>query len=203
MFRLNKPFPSLPFALAKTQANQPVIMPERIAQTDPFKQVTEVVGSGPFRWLQAEYVPGSRAVFAKHEAYQPRNEPPSFAAGAKRALVDRIEWRIIPEAATAGNALRAGEVDWVEQPIPDLVPLLQQDRNVVVDGLDPIGLYPVLRFNCLQGPTAKQGVRQAIMAAIDTREVMQAAVGDDPNSTRRPSACSCPTRPTPTTPRWR
>ncbi len=195
VFRLRKPFPSLPFALAKTQANQPVIMPERIARTDPFMQITEVVGSGPFRWVASEYVPGSRAVFAKHTAYVPRDEAPSFAAGAKRALLDRIEWRIIPEAATAGNALRAGEVDWVEQPIPDLVPMLKQDRNLIVDTIDPFGLYPVLRFNSLQGPTAKLGVRQAIMAAIDTREVMQAAIGDDPTNYKAPVGVFLPNTP--------
>jgi len=186
VFRLRKPFPSLPFALAKTQANQPVIMPERIATTDPFKQVIEVVGSGPFRWVPDDYVPGSRAVFARFDGYQPRAEPPSFTAGAKRVLVDRVEWRVIPEAATAVNALRAGEVDWVEQPLPDMVPLLTADRNVVVDTLDTFGLYPVLRFNSLQGPTAKQAVRQAIMAAIDTREVMQAAVGNNPDLFKAP-----------------
>ena len=46
--RLKRPFPPLLRALAKTQPSPAVIMPERIAAgTDPFKQITEVVGSGP------------------------------------------------------------------------------------------------------------------------------------------------------------
>ncbi|MEI7713055.1 MAG: ABC transporter substrate-binding protein, partial [Rhodospirillales bacterium] len=48
VFRLKKPFSGLPAALSKTQPT-PVMMPERLANTDPFKQVTEVIGSGPFR----------------------------------------------------------------------------------------------------------------------------------------------------------
>ena len=95
VFRLKKPFASLPYALAKTQPS-PVIMPERLAQTDPFKQVTEVVGSGPFRWVANEYVAGNRAVFAKFERYKPRDGAASFAAGGYRVMVDRVEWRIIP-----------------------------------------------------------------------------------------------------------
>ncbi len=71
--------------------------------------------------------------------------------------MDRVEWRIIPEPATAANALQAGEIDWLEMPLTDLLPALKRDRGVVVGRLDPYGLYPVLRFNQLQGPTAKRG----------------------------------------------
>ena len=90
-------------------------------------------------------------------AIMPRNETPSFTAGAKRALVDRIEWKIIPDSATAANALRTGEVDWWEIPLPDLIPQLKADKNVVVERLDPYGLYPVLRPNHAIAPTNNVG----------------------------------------------
>src|ERR1700712_4796320 len=65
VWRLRKPFPLLPFFLSKVQP-QPVMMPERIASSvDPFTQVTEVVGSGPFRFLPKEYVSGAFAAFEK------------------------------------------------------------------------------------------------------------------------------------------
>ena len=83
VFRLNKPFASLPYALAKTQPT-PVIMPERLAKTDPFKQIPGAIGSGPFRFVANEYVAGNLAVFAKFDRYKPRAEPASFAAGGYR-----------------------------------------------------------------------------------------------------------------------
>lgn len=195
VFRLKKPFASLAWALGKSQPSPAVIMPERLANTDAFKGVTEVVGSGPFRFLPDQYNSGSRAVFARFDGYVPRDEPPSGTAGGKRPLIERIEWRIIPEAATAANALRAGEVDWVEQPLTDLLPQLKAERNVVVDRLDPFGLYPVLRFNSLQGPTANRGVRQAILAAINPIEVMQAVMGDDSSAYNAPIGCFLPGTP--------
>ncbi len=195
VIRLKRPFPPLLTALGKSQPSPAFIMPERLAMTDPFKQVTEVVGSGPFRFVADEYVSGSRAIFAKHAGYRPRDEAPSSLAGGKRALVDRVEWRIIPEAATAAGALRAGEVDWLEMPIPDLIPSLKADKGVVVGRLDPYGLYPVLRFNHLQGPTTKRGVRQAILAAIDPVEVMQAVMGEDAGSYNAPVGCFLPGTP--------
>src|SRR5262245_40978549 len=121
VWRLKKPFPQLPYALSKTQIT-PVIMPERLATTDPYKQVSEVVGCGPFRFLPDEYVSGSSAMFQKFDRYVPRGEPPSFCAGGHRVLVERVEYRIMPDPATAANALTKGEIDWIDQPLPDLLP---------------------------------------------------------------------------------
>ena len=61
VWRLKQPFAQLPSALSKTQIT-PAIMPQRLAETDPFKQVSEVVGSGPFRFLPDQYVSGSQTV---------------------------------------------------------------------------------------------------------------------------------------------
>ena len=178
VFRFRKPFLSLPATLSKTQPT-PVMMPERLAKTDPFKAVTEVVGSGPFRYEAGEYVSGSRAVFSRNEAYVPRGEAVNFSSGGLRALVDRVEWQIIPDPATAANALVRGEVDWVETPLPDLLPMLRKTAGVAVGVLDRTGYYGVLRPNWEQGPTANIGVRQAMLAAVDQVEVMTATMGDD------------------------
>ena len=59
--RMNKPFALVPDALA-VLISVPVVMPERLATTDPYKQVTEMVGSGPYRFVADERVVGSRVV---------------------------------------------------------------------------------------------------------------------------------------------
>lgn len=183
VWRLNKPFASLPDALSKTQPS-PVMMPERLANTDPFKQISEVVGSGPFRWVKDEYVSGSRAVFAKNEKYVPRDEPADYAAGGYRVMVDRVVWKIIPDAATAANALVAGEVDWLEIPLPDLLPMLRKAAGVSVGQLDSYGICPILRPNFLNPPTSEQAIRQVMLAAIDQKEVMTALMGDNTEAYR-------------------
>lgn len=185
VFRLKKPFAGLPAALSKTQPT-PVMMPERIANTDPFKQITEVVGSGPFRYAAADYVSGHQMVFTRNEKYVPRNEPVSYTTGGLRALVDRVEWRIIPDAATAADALATGEVDWLEAPLPDLLPMLRKAKGVTVGVLDETGYYGVLRPNWEQGPTANLGVRQAMLAAIDQVDIMTATMGEDKSLYRAP-----------------
>ena len=190
--RLHKPFWDIIQVLGKSGSIQPLIVPERLARTDPYKQMPEIVGSGPFRFVQDEYISGAIAVFAKSDRYRPRDEPPSFMAGGKRALLDRVEWRVIPDAATAANALMTGEVDWLETPLPDLLPALRANANVVVEHNDPYGQYAMLRLNHLQGPTGNIGVRQAILAAIDQRDVMLAVMGDDTSGYQAPVSCFLP-----------
>ena len=121
LFSLRRPFPLLFDALAKTSPPGCFIMPERLARTDPAQPIREVVGSGPFRFLPDERVAGAHVAYARFEGYAPREDgEPSGTAGPKRAHFDRVEWRTVPDPATAAAALQAGEADWCEFPTPDL-----------------------------------------------------------------------------------
>ena len=146
---LKKPYPKMLLALGKNNAPCAFIMPERIAKTDPFKQIGEYIGSGPMKFAKSEWVPGAKAVFEKFADYVPRQEKASWLAGGKQMLVDRIEWVVMPDPATAAAALQNGEIDWWENPIPDLVPSLKKNRNISVDIADPLGNIGSFRMNHL------------------------------------------------------
>jgi peptide/nickel transport system substrate-binding protein len=176
---LKKPFPKMLLALGKVSTQIAFIMPERIAQTDPFKQISEYIGSGPMRFVKDEWVPGAKAAFEKFPGYVPRQEPASWLAGGKRMMIDRIEWVIMPDPATAAAALQSGEVDWWETPIPDLVPLLRKNRNVAVDIADPLGNIGAFRMNHLYPPFNDVRARRAVLMAMSQEDYMRAIVGDD------------------------
>src|SRR5258705_207675 len=91
----------------------------------------------------------SKATPAPIEAGLPRQGKASFTSGPKIVNFDRVEWHIIPDAATAAAALQSGEMDWWEQPTIDLQPLLRKARDLVVDVIDPTGVIGTLRFNTL------------------------------------------------------
>jgi peptide/nickel transport system substrate-binding protein len=128
-FRLKKPYPLLAHALGKPTANVCFIMPERMAKTDAYKQIDEYTGSGPFRFLRDQWVPGARAAFARNEAYAPRQEAPNFVAGGKLVHFDRIEWNVIPDPSTSAAAMQGGEADWWQTPTPDLLGVLRKARR--------------------------------------------------------------------------
>ncbi len=178
VFRLSRPFPLLPLALAKPSPMPLFIMPERIALTDPFKAITDPTGSGPFRFLRDEWNPGSRAVWARHTGYVPRREPVSGIAGGKRPMVDRVEWTVIPDSATAASAMINGEQDYWEYPLFDLLPLLKKSRNVQVGQRLSAGQYAGIRLNHLQPPFNNIKVRQALLLAIDQTDYLRAVAGD-------------------------
>ena len=177
-FRLKRPFPLLLEAIGKPSSPVPFIMPERVAQTSPTQQIRDATGSGPFRFLREEWAPGNRAAYARHEGYVPRAEPLNGAAGGKVVHFDRVEWVTIPDSATAAAALQRGEVDWYEQPIGDLLPVLRRSRDIEVTTYDPIGSVALLRFNHLYPPFDDVRVRRVVLAAVDQTEYMTAMVGD-------------------------
>jgi peptide/nickel transport system substrate-binding protein len=177
VFRLNRPFPLLPQALAKPTNQMAAIMPERLAKTPPTTLLTEMVGSGPFRFLPDERVPGARNVYAKFDKYVPCQGVASFCAGPRIAHFDRVEWLTTPDPATQAAALRAGEVDWVEQPVMDLVPSLRSDPAIRVEVVETSGLVGVLRFNHLYPPFDNPAIRRAALHAVNQKEFMTAVAG--------------------------
>ncbi len=180
-FRLKRPFPLLPDALAKVGVSMCPIMPERLARTDPFTQVTEMVGSGPYRFLAGERVPGAKVAYERFAGYVPRPDgTTALTAGPKVAKFDRVEWTTIPDAATALGALQNGEADWWEQPTFDLLPVMQGDDKLRVELLDPTGYPSLLRMNQLFPPFDNPAIRRALLGAVNQTEYMTAVAGTDP-----------------------
>jgi peptide/nickel transport system substrate-binding protein len=177
--RLKRRFPPLLDAFAKPDSSVPFIMPERLAATDPARPVTEMIGSGPYRFLAGEFNSGSRVVYEKFDGYVPRREQPVWTSGAKVAHFRRIEWHILPDPATAAAALQSGEVDWWERPHPDLQGLLARSRDIRREVSDPKGRMAVMRMNHLHPPFDDVRIRRAVMMSVVQDDYMRASRGDD------------------------
>jgi len=181
-FRLSQPFPRL-FDALSVISTPCCIMPERIALTDPFRQIDDPTGSGPFRFKRDEFNSGSRVVYERNAAYVPREGgATSLTAGPKRVFFDRVEWEIITDTGTATAALLNGEIDWFEQPEPEQQMLLARNKNVAIGLLDTRPFTGVLRLNHLQPPFDDLRVRRALYPAIVQADFMNAVVGPDPDA---------------------
>jgi len=181
VFRLKRPYPLLTLALGKSSTPACFIMPERLANTDPFKQVMEMTGSGPYRFKADERVVGARVVYEKNTRYRPREGgTPGWIAGPKVVNFDRVEWVIIPDEGTAASALQTGEVDWWEYPTSDLLPALRKNGKINVQVTDPTGSIGFLRMNCLIPPFDNPAIRRALQGAVNQADFVAAIAGDDP-----------------------
>jgi peptide/nickel transport system substrate-binding protein len=154
------------------------IMREKEAMTDPFEQVKEQIGSGPFVFDKDEWAPGNKTVYRKFKHYVSRSEPSDGFAGGKVVKVDKVEWVYIPDTAVATQALISGEVDAFEQPPYDLLPLLKKDKNITVKVLDSLGKYGHIRPNFLYPPFDNVKAREALMLLIDQKQFLAAMVGN-------------------------
>jgi peptide/nickel transport system substrate-binding protein len=183
--RLNKPFALLPYALGKISTPMCAMMPERLAATDPFRPVPEMVGSGPFRFKADEWVSGARAVYTKFERYVPRQDiSTGWTAGGKVVHFERVEWITSPDDGTSASAMQAGEMDWWELPVADLLPLLKRSGKIRVEIKDHNGTLGLLKMNNLQPPFDNAAIRRALLGAVAQKDFMTAIVGDDPSMYR-------------------
>jgi peptide/nickel transport system substrate-binding protein len=182
--RLAKPFGPVLDVLG-TPENPLFVHREKEALTPSDQQITEAIGSGPFVMVKEEWVPGSKVVYKKNPLYKPRADAPDGFAGAKLAKVDRIEWIVIPDANTATQALIKGEVDVIEIPTTDHLPLMKRAGNITIQVIDRVGTQPILRPNHLIPPFNNAKNRQALLYAVGDQKDYLAAIVGNPEYERR------------------
>lgn len=172
---LNRPFAFVIEALGKAGHTIPVMMPARLAAHSVDSAVPEIIGSGPFRFLQSEWRPGERASFVRNPRYRPRPEPADALAGGKVPKMDRIDLLSIADQATRVAGLQAGELDFLEVLPFDFIDRMRRNRNVTVGrprGIDQF--LAVLNINHAVPPFNDPVMRKALQAAIMQPEVMAA-----------------------------
>ena len=149
-----------------------VILPKE--QADKAAGQIEPIGTGPFEFV--EFVPDSHVKLKRFEGYKPNDALPGLSgfAGRKQACVDTVTFRMLAEPGARMAALETGEADIVEN-----VPTISQERLENTDGvklarLDNYAInigYP----NWSAPPTDNLKFRQAMLAALDMEEIMEAA----------------------------
>src|SRR3979490_511615 len=176
--KLKEPYGLVVESIGKPSSYVPFMMPKRMAETPAGQQIKEQIGSGPFKFVQAEFQPGVKGGYGKKTAYVPRKERASWASGGKVVKVDRVEWLTMPDTQTAANALQSGDIDFMEQPSFDLLPVLAANKTLKVEILNKLGFQTLGRMNFLYPPFDNLKVRQAALKAINQKDVLDALVGN-------------------------
>ncbi|WP_342711922.1 ABC transporter substrate-binding protein [Bradyrhizobium sp. B124] len=176
--KLKEPYGLVLDSIGKPSSRVAFMMPKRLAETPPDKPIPEQIGSGPFKFVQAEFQPGVKAVYVKNNDYVPRKEPASWTAGGKVVKVDRVEWVTMADAQTAMNALQSGDIDFLENPSFDTLSILEGDKDLKVETLNKFGFQTLGRMNFLYPPFDNIKVRQAALMAINQKQVLDALVGN-------------------------
>ncbi|WGR91525.1 ABC transporter substrate-binding protein [Bradyrhizobium sp. ISRA443] len=176
--KLKEPYGLVLESIGKPSSRVAFMMPKRLAETPPDKPIPEQIGSGPFKFVQSEFQPGVKAVYVKNKDYVPRKEPASWTAGGKVVKVDRVEWLTMADAQTAINALQSGDIDFMENPSFDMLPVLESNPDLKVETLNKFGFQTLGRMNFLYPPFDNVKVRRAALLAVNQKDVLDALVGN-------------------------
>jgi peptide/nickel transport system substrate-binding protein len=92
--------------------------------------------------------------------------------------VDRVEWITMADAQTAANALQSGDIDFMENPAWDILPVLAANKDLKIETLNKLGFQTLGRMNFLFPPFDNVKIRRAALMAINQKEVLDALVGN-------------------------
>src|SRR6266850_375662 len=176
--KLKEPYSLVLESIGKPSSLVPFMMPKRMAEAPTDKPLPELIGSGPFKFVPAEFQAGVKAVFEKNKDYVPRKEQASWTSGGKVVKVDRVEWITMADAQTAVNALQSGDIDFLEVPSYDILPVLAANKDIKIETPNKLGFQTVGRMNFLLPPFDNVKVRRAALLAMNQKDVLDALIGN-------------------------
>jgi len=126
------------------------------------------IGTGPFKFLSAD--PDMQEIVLERFDDYYGGAPGLLPVGP--ACVNRVIFRVIPDALTRVAALRVGEVDIIQGVPLDQVDMLSQDPDIQV--LMAPGTQPKwMEMNVNQPPFDDVRVRQALNYAVDKQYIIE------------------------------
>lgn len=120
------------------------------------------VGTGPF--VVTEWVKQQSITLERNENY---NSAPEDAEHTGPALLDSLEWRFIPDAATRYAALQSGDVDVIDNAQPNNISSAESDPSTAELNAPRPGASNRLELNSGKAPFDDERVREAFIRAAD------------------------------------
>ncbi len=180
-----KPTGLFPTYLALPDA---IIVPEEIANAAGKQTMKELIGTGPFKFV--EHLPDRHIRAVRFENYAARSEEPDGMAGRKTAYLDEIRFLITNEAAVRADGLITGEYDFAGTLNWDSYANLHANPNLTLYLTKPYE-WLAIHLNKKQGMFTDLRMRRAIQKIVDLEPANRAAFGSpefyrlDPGITSR------------------
>jgi len=161
--------PNIPFLQASSTAELGIVSPATVAKTAERRCFEGVVGSGPF--VIESIARNEKAVLAKRQGY---GWPSALRGHQGDAYLDRIVYRVLPEASVRNGALLSNQVDLIQNPsFQDAVRLKAAGYELV--SVQSLGLSVTLVLNTATPVLQDKAVRLALRHGINRQEVVDIA----------------------------
>lgn len=152
------PEPSAVFLTALTNSGN-IIVPKEEVDGWGENFGNNLIGSGPF--MMKEFKLDEETILLKNDKYW-----------AQTPHLDRVVFKVITDMNQNANALRTGEIDFAQNLTGESVKIIRDNPNVNL--LEMPGLhFAYIYFNMVKGPTKDIKVREALIKALDTKELVK------------------------------
>ncbi len=129
------------------------------------------VGSGPFTY--ASWRQDASATLAKRAGY---GWGSAVFAHQGEAYLDKIEFTVVPESGVRTGSLISGQLDAVSDALPQDAPQIEAASGRVLSTANP-GVPFGFQTNVTRGPLRDAAVRQALLPAIDRKQLVDTVLG--------------------------
>ncbi len=171
---LKEPSGALFMGLARPN-NGAVIYPKEIVDAAGDNPVKEVIGTGPYRFV--EHKPDRHVRLTRFKEYAARTDAPDGFGGKRTAYLDEILFVPVPDVAVRLAGVETGEYHVGQQIQQDQYDRMKSMPAVVAAISKPEG-WTTAVLNHKQGLMTDKRVRQAFQAALDMEPIMAAGFGN-------------------------
>ncbi|MFE0017694.1 ABC transporter substrate-binding protein [Mesorhizobium sp. NPDC059054] len=157
----------LVITLKEGNADLPLVLTDYHLQIQPNggnDNPNAAIGTGPYKMVKFE--PGVRTAFERNKDDWRQD----------RGYVDAVEITVMNDLTARINALRSGQVDFINVIQPKVVPLLKRLPEVEILRTPSKGFYAFL-MHCDTAPFDNNDLRMALKLAIDREAILKQVVG--------------------------
>lgn len=162
-----------PFTQAVATSGLGIVGPATLAVPFEDRATANLVGTGPF--VLESYTTDSEIVLTRREGYA---WPPANRSNPGDAYLERIVFKIVPEAGVRTGSLQSGQVQAIGGVPPQDVEVLRSDGFQLVVRPNP-GITFGVSFVADHTPVNDVLVRRAIASAIDATDVRDTVLSPD------------------------
>lgn len=152
------------------------IMPASVAEAHADVQLTEFVGTGPYKFEEHQIDQYLRVV--RYDDYSALDSEPNGRAGKKVPYLDQIDFIPVPDESVRANGVISGEYHFGDPLPPDFYDMFESDPAVQSIVVKPYYWYAPV-FNKKEGLFTNQSARKAVQLAFSQSEALKAGFGRD------------------------
>ncbi|WP_280476346.1 ABC transporter substrate-binding protein [Nocardia asiatica] len=163
--------PNAQFLQASSTAQLGILADVTTAKPAEQRCLGDNIGSGPFTY--AAYRQDAAVTLAKRTGYHWGS---AVFAHRGEAYLDKIEFTVVPESGVRTGGLASRQLDAISDALPQDAPQIEAAGGRVLSTANPgvpFGLQP----NVTRGPLRDAAVRQALLPAIDRRQLVDTVLG--------------------------